>query len=57
MNDLYSIIKEEYPEINDKEFVDGCIRLQDDGDGIQYIAKWEYSQPIPKGLKLGKPKG
>jgi len=57
MSDLYSIIKEEYPEINDKEFVDGCIKLQDDGDGIQYIAKWEYLQPIPKGLKLGKPKG
>jgi hypothetical protein len=57
MSDLYSIIKEKYPEINDKEFVDGCIKLQDDGDGIQYIAKWEYSQPIPKGLKLGKPKG
>jgi hypothetical protein len=55
MNDLYSIIKEEYPEIQDKEFVDGCIRLQDDGDGIQYIAKWEYSQPIPEGLTLGKP--
>ncbi len=36
MSDLYSIIKEEYPEINDKEFVDGCIRLQDDGNGIQY---------------------
>jgi len=30
------------------------IFLQDDGDGA-YIAKWEYSKPIPKGLKLGKP--
>jgi hypothetical protein len=28
--------------------------LKDDGDGIQYIAKWEYSKPIPDGLKLGK---
>ena len=55
MSDLYSVIKEEYPEINDNEFVDGCIRLQDDGDGIQYISKWEYSQPIPDGLTLGKP--
>lgn len=55
MSDLYSIIKEAYPEINDKEFVQGCIRLQDDGDGIQYIAKWEYRKPIPAGLTLGKP--
>jgi hypothetical protein len=57
MNDLYSIIKKEYPEIEDKEFVQGCVRLQDDGDGIQYIAKWEYSKPIPEGLTLGKPTG
>jgi len=55
MSDLYSIIKEEYPEINDKEFVQGCVRLQDDGDGIQYIAKWEYKKPLPEGLILGKP--
>ncbi len=52
--DIYKIIKETYPEINDSEFAFGCIRLQDDGDGIQYIAKWEYEQPIPDGLKLGK---
>lgn len=52
--DLYAQIKEIYPEIEDNEFVEGSIRLQDDGDGIQYIAKWEYSKPLPKGLKLGK---
>jgi hypothetical protein len=55
MNDLYLIIKEKYPEIDDKEFVNGKIRLEDDGDGIQYISRWEYSQPIPEGLTLGKP--
>ena len=55
MNDLYTTIKNTYPEINDNEFSSGKIRLQDDGDGVQYIAKWEYSQPIPEGLTLGKP--
>jgi len=32
----------------------GSILLQDDGDGVQYIAEWNYSKPIPKGMKLGK---
>jgi hypothetical protein len=31
------------------------IWLRDDGDGIVYISKWEYSKPIPDGLTLGKP--
>lgn len=31
------------------------IWLKDDGDGIDYIDKWEYSKPIPEGLTLGKP--
>ena len=52
--DFYTVIKNAYPEIEDLEFVNGSIRLQDDGDGIQYIAKWEYSKPIPEGLTLGK---
>jgi hypothetical protein len=49
-------IKATYPEIIDEDFhpFRGSILLQDDGDGIQYIAKWEYSKPIPDGLKLGK---
>jgi hypothetical protein len=51
---LFNIIKEIYPEIEDWEFAEGSIRLQDDGDGIVYIAKWEYDKPIPEGLKLGK---
>jgi len=54
--DFYSQIIAVYPELTDEDFgLRGCIRLQDDGDGIQYIAKWEYSQPIPEGLTLGKP--
>jgi hypothetical protein len=56
--DLYSQIIAVYPELanteQSNEFQYGSIRLQDDGDGIQYIAKWEYSKPIPEGLKLGK---
>jgi hypothetical protein len=49
-------IKEVYPELTDSDFDlnYGTILLKDDGDGIAYIAKWEYSKPIPAGLKLGK---
>ena len=33
----------------------GSIILRDDSDGEgAYIAKWEYSKPLPKGFKLGK---
>ena len=55
--DIYTKIIEAYPElINDsKLFWDGTIILQDDSDGVgPYIAKWNYSKPIPAGLKLGK---
>ena len=52
--DLYTTIKNFYPTIDDIEFVKGCIELRDDGDGVQYIAKWDYDKPIPNGLKLGK---
>jgi hypothetical protein len=52
---LYDEIISVYPELTDDDFyIGGSIMLKDDGDGIQYIAKWEYSQPIPVGLKLGK---
>lgn len=54
--DLFSKIVESYPELNEEHFNPrtGVIGLQDDGDGIQYIAKWDYSKPIPESLKLGK---
>jgi hypothetical protein len=52
---LFEKIKIVYPELSDNEFLDGSIRLQNDSDGLgDYIAKWEYNQPIPDGLKLGK---
>jgi hypothetical protein len=49
-------IKAIYPELTDNDFLTGTglISLQDDGDGVVYIAKWEYSKPIPEGLKVGK---
>lgn len=55
--DLFTKIVEIYPELEAKDFDwrNGSIKLFDDGDGVQYIAKWEYSKPIPEGLTLGKP--
>jgi len=49
------IIRKTYPEISVDEFAAGNIELRDDGDGIQYISKWQYNKPIPDGLTLGKP--
>jgi hypothetical protein len=55
---LYDDIIAVYPELTitpeKDEFAFGSIELHDDGDGIQYIAKWNYSKPIPEGMKLGK---
>ena len=55
--DFYNVIKETYPELTDDDFGrKGTIILQDDSDGQgPYIAKWDYSKPIPDGLSLGKP--
>jgi hypothetical protein len=53
---LFEQIIEAYPELTDKEFIDGTIHLQDDSDGVgAYIKSWNYSKPIPEGLTLGKP--
>jgi hypothetical protein len=54
---LWEKIIAAYPELTDNDFspIDGCIKLRDDSDGLgAYIEKWEYSKPIPDGLKLGK---
>jgi len=56
---LYDQIIELLPELTitdeKNEFADrGSIELRDDGDGIQYISKWDYSKPVPSGLKIGK---
>jgi len=60
--ELIDKIIEVYGELAENDFAafapeKGLILLQDDSDGVgAYIAKWEYSKPIPAGLKLGKPK-
>jgi hypothetical protein len=55
---LYEQIIEALPELADKpkEFgAFGSIELKDDSDGLgAYIAKWDYSKPIPDGMKVGK---
>jgi XkdW protein len=55
--ELWEQIIEVYPEIKATDnFIDLGIYLRDDSDGVgAYIAKWEYSKPIPEGLSLGKP--
>jgi hypothetical protein len=53
--ELWEQIIEVYSEIKPTDnFIELGILLQDDGDGVAYIAKWQYSKPIPKGMKLGK---
>ena len=56
MADLFSEITAIYPELTADDFhpTKGSINLEDDGDGIQYIGKWEYQQPLPEGMKIGK---
>ena len=51
---LFDQIIAEFPELADNKdpFIDGTIRLQNDSDGTgDYIAIWNYSQPIPASLK------
>jgi hypothetical protein len=53
---LYDDLIAALPELEgSKAFTNGQITLQDDSDGEgAYIAQWEYSKPIPEGMKLGK---
>lgn len=46
----------QYPELeNTSNFRDGTIILQDDSDGEGvYVREWNYSEPLPEGLKIGK---
>jgi len=53
---IWEKIIEAYPELTkDSDFQQVGIFLKDDGDGIDYVEKWEYVKPLPNGLKLGKP--
>ena len=56
--ELWQQIIEVYPQLADNGYTAFTkeIILQDDSDGLgAYIAKWDYSKPIPEGLTLGKP--
>ena len=50
---LYEMIIAEFPELAEsKEIGTGSIILKNDSDGTgDYIAKWEYSKPLPTALK------
>lgn len=54
--ELWEKIIQAYPELTHADFDrEGSISLRDDSDGQgAYIVKWEYSKPIPNGLRLGK---
>jgi len=52
---VYEAIITAYPELKDTDFYALGITLQNDSDDAgDYIADWNYSKPIPDGLKLGK---
>jgi hypothetical protein len=52
---LYETIVNVYPELNGADFLDAGIILQDDSDGLgAFIAEWNYLQPLPNGMKVGK---
>lgn len=55
--ELWQKIIEAYPEIKSTDdFASLGIYLRDDSDGAgAYIKEWNYYQPIPDGLTLGKP--
>jgi len=54
--ELWQKIVEAYPEIDPvTDFTKIGIWLQDDSDGNgAYIFKWEYKDPLPENLKIGK---
>lgn len=54
---LYDNLIAALPELTDADFAPftGTIVLQNDADDAgDYIAKWNYSKPLPKGFKVGK---
>jgi len=54
---LYDKIIEIYPELAELNHPSWFseIKLRDDSDGQgAYIEKWEYSKPLPDGMKVGK---
>ena len=44
-----------YPELESADLRDLGVILQDDLDGQGvWLVSWDYSKPIPKGIKVGK---
>ena len=55
--EIYEKIIAVYPELENESnlFYNGTITLQDDTDGFgPYIVQWNYSKPLPEGMKVGK---
>ena len=54
---LYDDLIAALPELTQADFapITGTIVLQNDADASgDFIAKWDYSKPLPKGFKVGK---
>ncbi len=54
---LYDDLIATLPELTEADFapITGTIVLQNDSDETgDYIAKWQYSKPLPAGFKVGK---
>lgn len=53
---LYDDLIAALPELEGSDaFANNTIILQNDADEAgDYIAKWDYSKPLPKGFKVGK---
>ena len=52
---MLETIYEAYPELEGADLRGLGIFLQDDSDGKGvWLVSWDYSKPIPKGLKVGK---
>ena len=53
--ELYDLVIAEFPELSTMEYeflTRGSIELRDQLDGTgAFIAKWEYSKPLPKSLE------
>ena len=49
---LFEAVIRNFPELEGKLLQTPTIRLQNDSDGTgDYIAKWEYSKPLPQELQ------
>lgn len=53
--ELWEKIVNECPQLTEKSFIDGTVKLQDDSDGKgPFIAEWHSVESIPAGMKIGK---